>query len=295
MGACWSCCGGKGNAPGFCCELCSDMAMCCKGASYVPTKPHSAERILNQAIFPQLRESLSTGATWTFVDLGCGEGVFLPVCEAAAVSSADLASDTPVEVVLSGTGETKLFSKVMGVELDVDAAAVAGEKYPQVEVIAADMFQFVRDLAKPGAADMGHTMFYMYEPLWLALLYKTMTLEQIREMYDEMLGIIAALPSQCMITYMSGCWKAVPQIPAELFEKHGFERTHSSSIMNSAWLGLCSAHENPVSCWISKQKTSAAPNASKDAASTGDRSCGSLGCSAGGASPVEVNTTVPAA
>ena len=91
-----------------------------------PTMPAVIPTVVEQ-LRQVMSEDSSPDAAWTFVDLGCGQGMMLQPMRDAMIDG------------------RRMFEKVVGVELDPNThrEAEAAHDDPAIEVVCGDMFPFV--------------------------------------------------------------------------------------------------------------------------------------------------------
>jgi len=233
--------------------------------AYKPTLPNVAKKVVN--VSQTFTEAPSTSIGWAFLDLGCGHGTMLDNMRRAQTKNGKA-----------------LFEQVLGVELDRDIQKEAVkylEKDSQnalcpVDVVCADMFTYVSnafdadDAARPAWLKL-NSLFYMYEPLWMASgLWAFISgspglpHNEILDMYKGMLTKIAEGTRQGnkeKESSSSGCEQKralviyIPQstgrhVPKEMFLQLGYKLLHSDKVNQNGWHGSpVRSQQNDFEVW----------------------------------------------
>ncbi|KOO28733.1 hypothetical protein Ctob_005583 [Chrysochromulina tobinii] len=142
---------------------------------------------------------ISSATDFTFVDLGCGQGVMLRPMSEATIDG------------------KPMFEGCVGVELDPNTAteAVAAVKDdPRCKVECGDMFGFVDRVCAGKRLFGGRAAFYIYEPLWMANLPEA----EMDRLYAGLAAQVAKHPGS-MIVYCSA--DSYRELKASVLEASG--------------------------------------------------------------------------
>ena len=167
---------------------------------------------------------------WTFVDLGCGQGMMLRPMRNATMDG------------------RPLFERVVGVELDPATAKHATKAHkddPLIDVVCGDMFPFVEEACATGGRLDGvrqRAAFYIYEPLWMANLS---TVEMDR-LYGGLLDAVARHPG-AIVVYCSA--DKCREIKTSLFEERGFELKKAVQVAQNGEFNKVRGRYNPLELW----------------------------------------------
>jgi hypothetical protein len=146
----------------------------------------------------QLITNKNSNKGWSFVDLGCGQGVML------RAMSEEMLDAKP------------MFERCIGVELNPWTAREASANTSgctRIEVVTGDMFEYVEGFFN--VSQNQHVIFYIYEPLWMSGLSN----EVMDRLYNGLLEQIAKHPG-CIVIYCSA--DSFREIKTSVFEQNGF-------------------------------------------------------------------------
>ena len=205
----------------------TDGMMYLTGKAYKPTDPSVAQKLIHE-----LRPLIGASEdSWTFVDLGCGQGALLPSLRAA-----------------KAVGGQPMFQSVVGVELDVDTHRQAVRKVggdPAIKVVCGDMFEYVRSACAQKRLLSGRAVFYMYEPLWAANMAKAMR----DELYGELLAAVGG-HEESIVVYVTGVVQMHERhIEQAAFAKNGLALLHQQRVNQSGAANKLSATYNTMEIW----------------------------------------------
>jgi len=170
---------------------------------------------------------LHGASDWTFVDLGCGQGMMLQPMRDALVE-----------------GGQPLFRRVVGVELDpvTHKEAVRAHSDPAIEVVCDDMFPFVERACAHAKIYGGRAAFYIYEPLWMANLSEA----EMDKLYGGLLDAISKHP-EAVIVYCSA--DAYREMKTSLLVEKGFVLRRAVQVAQNGAFNKIRGVYNPLELW----------------------------------------------
>ena len=207
-----------------------------------PTMPAVTQIIIDE--LKQVMGPMGGESDWTFVDLGCGQGLMLqPMCDATVDGR-------------------KMFARCVGVELDpgTHGEAVALHSDPSIEVVCGDMFPFVEKACANAKIYGGRAAFYIYEPLWMAGFSEA----QMDELYGRMLDHIAKHPG-AIVVYCSA--DAFREMKTSLLVEKGFELKRAAQVAQNGVFNKIRGIYNPLELWQVPLKTESPKKRQKKSAS----------------------------
>ncbi len=194
-----------------------------------PTMPMVIPTIRSE--LAQVIGPISSGTDFTFVDLGCGQGVMLrPMAEATI------------------NGEP-MFERCVGVELDPNTAAeavAAVKDVPTIDVECGDMFAFVDRVCAEKRLFGGRAAFYIYEPLWMANLSDA----EMDRLYAGLAAQVAKHPGS-IIVYCSA--DAYRELKTSVLEASGLVLQRSTAVAQNGVFNKLRGKFNTLEVWQAPQ------------------------------------------
>ena len=170
---------------------------------------------------------ISSATDFTFVDLGCGQGIMLrPMSEA----------------IIDGKS---MFERCVGVELDPSTAAEAVatvEDDPKCKVECGDMFGFVDRVCASKRLFGGRAAFYIYEPLWMANLPEA----EMDRLYAGLAAQVAKHPGS-VIVYCTA--DSSRELKASVLEASGLVLQRSAPVAQNGVFNRLRGKFNMLEVW----------------------------------------------
>jgi len=178
-------------------------------------------------IIEELQQVMNSSLSFTFIDLGCGQGTMLQPMRDAVVDDGK-----------------PMFDRVIGVELDpaTHAEAVRAHSDPKIEIVCDDMFPFVERACAGKRLYNGAAAFYIYEPLWMANLTK----EEMNRLYGGLLDAVSKHPGS-IIVYCSA--DAFREMSTSLLEEKGLVLKRAVKVAQNGAFNKLRGVYNPLELW----------------------------------------------